>query len=70
MLVGSTLGGMVQINMSIKPKVLCFGRFYDDIPGGIPGSTYSLINNNDLSVLAREYLKMDESALIIIHPGG
>ena len=32
-------------------------------------STYSSISKDDLSVLARQYLKMDESALIIIHPG-
>jgi zinc protease len=31
-------------------------------------STYSSISNEDLSVLAKQYLKMDESALIIIHP--
>lgn len=26
---------MVQNNMATKPNILCFGRFYDDIPGGM-----------------------------------
>ena len=34
-MVGAALFPMVQNNMSLKPNVLCFGRFYDDIPGGM-----------------------------------
>jgi glycosyltransferase involved in cell wall biosynthesis len=26
---------MIENSMSIKPNILCFGRFYDDIPGGM-----------------------------------
>ena len=35
MVAGTALLCLVQINMSIRPNVLCFGRFYDDIPGGM-----------------------------------
>lgn len=31
----SAVFSMLQNNISIKPNILCFGRFYDDIPGGM-----------------------------------
>jgi rhamnosyl/mannosyltransferase len=33
--VGATEISKVQNTLSTKPNVLCFGRFYDDIPGGM-----------------------------------
>ena len=32
---GATEISMLQNNMAAKPNILCFGRFYDDIPGGM-----------------------------------
>ena len=31
--------------MSIKPNILCFGRFYDDIPGGMQRHVENLFNS-------------------------